>query len=147
MAEKLMTYTGEIFGPVMNVDNIGDPVDPSPAKVAYRHTLNRAGNEKLFRLAWIQRAGHGGQTDLERVTAFVALINRLDTGKWGDTSAAGMNSLAEQIAADYVFPNETPLFIENNGVRQALRPWDVSDWDTYVPCSGYQPGKAFNSCK
>ncbi len=146
-AEKLMSYTGEIYGPVMNVDNIGDPVDPSPAKIAYRHTLNRTGNEKLFRLAWIRRAGHGGQSDLERVTAFVTLINRLDSGKWGDTSAAGMNALALQLAADYEFSDETPLFIEYNGVSQALRPWDVSDWDTYVPCAGYQPGKAFNSCK
>ncbi len=147
MAEKLMSYTGEIYGPVMNVDNIGDPVDPSPAKIAYRHTLNRAGNEKLFRLAWIRRAGHGGQSDLERVTAFVTLINRLDTGKWGDTSAAGMNARALQLAADYEFSNETPLFIEYNGVSQALRPWDVSDWDTYVPCANHQPGKAFNSCR
>jgi len=147
IAEKLMSYTGEIYGPVMNVDNIGDPVDPPPAKMAYRHTLNRAGNEKLFRLAWIRRAGHGGQSDLERITAFVTLINRLDSGKWGDTSAAGMNALALQLAADYEFSNETPLFIEYNGVSQALRPWDVSDWDSYVPCAGNQPGKAFNSCK
>lgn len=146
-AEKLMTYTGEISGPVMNVDNIGDPVDPTSAKMAYRHTLNRAGNEKLLRIAWIRRPGHGGQRDLERVTAFVTLINRLDTGKWGDTSAAGMNALAQEIAADYVFPDETPLFMENNGVPQILRPWDVSDWDSYEPCEGYQPGKAFNSCK
>ena len=104
IAEKLMSYTGDIFGPVMNVDNIGDPVDPSPAKLAYRHTLNRAGNEKLFRLAWIRRAGHGGQSDLERVTAFVTLINRLNTGKWGDTSAAGMNALAQEINAEWNFP-------------------------------------------
>jgi len=150
IAEKLMSYTGEIFGPVMNVDNIGDPVDPSPAKVAYRHTLNRAGNEKLFKLSWIQRAGHGGQSDLERVSAFVTLINRLDSGKWGDTSAAGMNALAQEINAEW--PNfpltaTTPLFMEYNGVSQALRPWDASDWDTYVPCAGYQPGKSFNSCK
>jgi len=148
IAEKLMSYTGEIFGPIINIDNIGDPVDPPSMKLAYRHTVNRAGNSKLFRLAWVHRPAHGGQSDLERVTAFVTLINRLDTGKWGDTSAAGMNALAKQISAEWPsFPALTPLFMENNGISKLLRPWDVSDWDSYQPCTGYQPGKAFNSCR
>ena len=148
IAEKLMSYTGEISGPIINVDNIGDPVDPPSMKLAYRDTVNRAGNNKLLKIAWIRRPAHGGQSDLERVTAFATLINRLDTGKWGDTSAAGMNALAQQISVEWPsFPVLTPLFMENNGVSKLLRPWDVSDWDSYQPCSGYQPGKAFNSCR
>ena len=148
IAEKLMSYTGEISGPIINVDNIGDPVDPPSMKLAYRDTVNRAGNNKLLKIAWIHRPAHGGQSDLERVTAFVTLINRLNTGKWGDTSAAGMNALAQQISVEWPsFPVLTPLFMENNGVSKLLRPWDVSDWDSYQPCTGYQPGKAFNSCR
>ena len=148
IAEKLMSYTGEISGPIINVDNIGDPVDPPSMKLAYRDTVNRAGNNKLLKIAWIRRPAHGGQSDLERVTAFATLINRLDTGKWGDTSAAGMNALAQQISVEWPsFPVLTPLFMENNGVSKLLRPWDVSDWDSYQPCTGYQPGKAFNSCR
>ena len=81
-----MSYTGEISGPVINVDNIGDPVDPPSMKLAYRDTINRAGNNKLLKIVWIRRAAHGGQSDLERIAAFTTLINRLDTGKWGDTS-------------------------------------------------------------
>ena len=148
MAEKLMSYTGEISGPVINIDTIGDPVDPPSMKIAYRDTVNRAGNHKLLRIVWVRRAGHGGQSDLERIAAFVTLINRLDTGKWGDTSADGMNTLAQEIASQpNPFKDLNPLFIENNGVSKLLRPWDVSDWDTYEPCAGYQPGRAVNSCR
>jgi pimeloyl-ACP methyl ester carboxylesterase len=133
-AEKLMSYTGEINGPVINIDNIGDPVDPPSMKLAYRDTVNRAGNGKLFRLVWVRRSAHGGQSDLERIAAFTTLINRLDTGKWGDTSADAMNALAQEIATQpNVFTDLNPLFIKFHADK-LLRQWDVSNWDTYEPC-------------
>jgi hypothetical protein len=132
-AEKLMTYTGEISGPIMNVDSVTDPVDSQSEKVAYEQTLRHAGNNALLRLAWISGAGHGIST-LDFVTGFVTLINRLDTGKWGDTSASAMNALADQILSETTLITPVvPDFIENHGVPQLLRPWDVSDWDSYQP--------------
>jgi pimeloyl-ACP methyl ester carboxylesterase len=133
-AEKIMSYTGEIKGPVINIDNIGDPVDPPSMKLAYGDTVNRAGNHKLLRIVWVRRAAHGGQSDLEKIAAFTTLINRLDTGKWGDTSVDGMNALAQEIASQpNVFTDLNPLFIKFHASK-LLRSWDVSNWDTYEPC-------------
>ncbi|MBN1850230.1 MAG: hypothetical protein JW932_16790 [Deltaproteobacteria bacterium] len=134
--ERAGTYTGEIYGPIMNVDSIGDGVDPQSCKKAYANTLRRAGNNKLLRIAWVHSAGHCHETLLEKAAAFVTLINRLDTGKWGDTSARAMNELAFRILSETgpdLIPTTDPRFIENHGVRQLLRPWDVSDWDSYQP--------------
>jgi pimeloyl-ACP methyl ester carboxylesterase len=133
-AEKVMSYTGAITGPIINVDDIGDPVDSQGMKLAYRDTLRKAGNGKLFRLVWVRRASHANQSDLEKITAFITLINRMDTGKWGDTSADAMNTLAQQVASAYTFSNPAPLFMENKHVSKLLRTWDVSNWDTYKPC-------------
>jgi hypothetical protein len=150
IAERLTTFTGNIEGPIIYVDGIGEVADPPAGKRAYQETVRRAGNGKLLRIVWTHRGGHGScVTDLERITAFVTLIHRLDTGKWGDTSAVGMNALAQNIASREVFSNEDPLFIENKGGAKQLRPWDVSNWGTYKPCRGhqFQPGKSFSSCK
>jgi pimeloyl-ACP methyl ester carboxylesterase len=133
-AEKVMSYTGEISGPVMNVDNIGDPVDPQSMKIAYANTLLRAGNLNLLRIAWVHSAGHGSIPDIDKVTGFVALIKRLDTGIWGDTSPSAMNALADQILSETtLIPPTDDKFIRNCFVPPLLRPWDVSDWDSYQP--------------
>jgi len=133
-AEKLTSYTGEIYGPIINVDNIGDPVDSPGMKLAYRDTLNRAGNGMLFRLVWVRRPSHGNQSDLEKIAAFTTLIRRMDTGKWGKTSATAMNKLAQEIAAGPIaFSDPNPLFIEYKPAK-LLRSWDVSNWGTYIPC-------------
>ena len=130
-AEPLMTYTGRIFGPIIVVDN-DDPVDGAPLKLAYVETLNRAGTQDLLRLCWVRAAGHGGQTDIERIAGFVTLINRIEKGKWGDTSPAAMNTLAEKVANETSMKIGAPRFFEYNPPKP-LRTWDVSNWGTYSP--------------
>jgi hypothetical protein len=126
-----MSYTGKISGPVMNVDNIGDPVDSPSMKRAYQQTLRRAGNNQLLQIAWVRSAGHGAISDLEKVTAFTILINRLETGKWEGTSADEMNALAMQILSETeLLPAGEPRFMEYHA-NMLPRPWDVSNWDTY----------------
>jgi hypothetical protein len=128
-AEPLMSYTGKISGPIIVVDN-DDPVDPAPLKLAYRETLKKAGTLDLLRLCWVHGAGHGGQTDIERVAGFVSLMNRLDTGKWGDTSPEAMNALAKRLAEETPLQLGEPRFIENKPAMP-LRTWDQPDWGTY----------------
>ena len=131
-AEPLMTYTGKISGPIINVDN-DDPVDPAPLKLAYVDTLRQAKTDHLFRLCWVHGAGHGGQTELDRVTGWTVLFRRLDTGEWGDTSAAAMNGLAATIAAgSRQFQLGAATFIELNPPLP-LRTWDRANWGTYRP--------------
>ena len=45
-AETLTSYSGAIAGPVIVVDNIGDPVDADAYKRAYERTVARAGRAR-----------------------------------------------------------------------------------------------------
>ncbi len=132
--EKTISYTGEIKGPVINVDNTGDPIDPTSCEVAYAQTIRRAGNQKLLRNTIVHSPAHAGINALEFITGFVMLIDRLDNGQWGSTSAFAMNRLARKLAAKspLLFAGMKPRFV---GPRLGipLRTWDAGDWDTYKP--------------
>ena len=128
-AEPLMSYTGKISGPIIVVDN-DDPVDPAPLKLAYAKTLKKAGTLDLLRMCWVHGAGHGGQTGIDRVAGFVSLINRLESGKWPDTSPAAMNALAEKLASETSLKLGTPTFFDCDPPKP-LRTWDKSDWGSY----------------
>lgn len=129
-AEKTTSYSGKIRGPVMVVDNIGDPVDPDPYKLAYQHTVSSAGNGDLLRLAWIRSARHGNQSVAERLAGFTKLIERLDTGHWSDTSPAAMSALAKEIGKASDLDLGPVRFIVHEPL-ETLRPWDGRDWGTY----------------
>lgn len=128
-AEKIVSYTGRIAGPVINVDDF-DPVDPAPQKLAYVDTLRRAGRDADFRLLWIARAGHGTQSALERATALTLLVRRLDAGKWDDTSPSSANALATEIAR--AAPALGDAKFHDYAPPPPLRTWDSSNWDSYA---------------
>jgi hypothetical protein len=86
----------------------------------------------LLRLCWVHGAGHGGQTDIERIAGFATLINRIEKGKWGDTSPAAMNTLAEKVAKETSMKIGAPRFFDYNP-PMPLRTWDASNWGTYSP--------------
>lgn len=130
-AEKFMTYTGEIDGPVMFLHNIGDNGFSPSDKVAYDMTVRRAGHNNLARTVWAHSARHANFTDLEKITSFAVLINYLDTGKWGDISAEAMNALAQKLLSETDIPIAADArFIEYHPDKP-VRTWDVSDWDSY----------------
>jgi pimeloyl-ACP methyl ester carboxylesterase len=131
-AERITSYTGKISGPVIVVDNIGDPVDADAFKRAYEQTVTRADKSALLRTTWVRSAGHASQSALERITGFVALIERLDTGAWGDTSPEAMNARAARIAATSSFDLGPSRFITHTP-PDMLRPWDGSKWGSYAP--------------
>ncbi len=130
-AEPLMSYTGRISRPIIIVDN-DDPVDPAPLKLAYIETLKKARTLDLMRLCWVHGAGHGGQTGIDRAAGFVVLMNRIDTGKWSDTSPAAMNALAEKLARETSLQLGAPTFFDPQPPAP-LRTWDQSNWGTYSP--------------
>lgn len=80
-AERLMTYTGRISDPLVNVDN-DDPVDPLSDKLVYRDLLRETGSDHLFRLLWSDRPGHVGMSALDRAVGFSLLIDYLDENEW-----------------------------------------------------------------
>ena len=131
-AEQITSYTGKIRGPIIVVDNIGDPVDADAFKRAYEQTLTKAGTGALHRLTWVRSAGHSSQSALERITGFVTLVDRLDTGKWSETSPEAMTARAAQVAAASSIDLGRARFIPHVA-PDMLRPWDGSRWGSYAP--------------
>lgn len=147
-AEKLMTYSGELRGPVVNLENIGDQVDPESCKYAYRATLAKKGNEDLLRVLWVRSSGHCNFTNAEYMTALNALMYRVRSGVWGDVSPEALNLSAKKLSLPVV-PGvkmgikpreETAAEAEANAKEskffdyapaKALHAWDFENWDTY----------------
>lgn len=128
--EGMLTYTGQIADPLVNVDN-DDPVDPASDKLAYVRTLQRAGTAHLFRLLWSDTAGHGGPTHLDRAVGFTLLIRRLDTGTWGDTSLPAMRALADDIKRSTRIDLGQITLFDPGPLPEPASVWDAADWGTY----------------
>jgi hypothetical protein len=130
-AEQLMTYTGRISDPLVNVDN-DDPVDPMSDKLVYRDLLRRMGTDHLFRLLWSDRPGHVGMSALDRAVGFSLLIDYLDTGDWGDLGLPALRSRAEQIRQGTEYDLGELYLYEPSDIPPAASTWDVSDWGSYA---------------
>ena len=130
-AEPLMTYTGKISDPLVNVDN-DDPVDPASDKLVYLDTLKAAGTDGLFRLIWTDLPGHGGQSNLDRAVGFTLLIDRLDRGRWGDTSLPTLRKLGEQIARSSPVDLGQLTVFDPGKLAPAPNRWDARNWRRYT---------------
>jgi len=130
VAEKTMSYSGKISGPVLIVDNIGDPFDVESFDRAYERTVASAGNEALLRMTWVRSSRHSTQSPLERLAGFSVLIERLDTGRWAETSPGAMNARATQIRQATAIDLGPARFIPYQA-PEILRPWDGRQWGTY----------------
>ncbi|MCP5145981.1 MAG: hypothetical protein H6978_14320 [Gammaproteobacteria bacterium] len=129
-AEPLMTYTGEIRVPLVNVDN-DDPVDPLSDKTAYRDLLQRTGAGDLFRLLWSDTAGHAGMSALDRAVGFKLLIDRLDSGTWRDSSLPALQDSAAAIAAATDIDLGKFNLYEPENIPPPGNTWDAANWGTY----------------
>jgi hypothetical protein len=129
-AEAIMTYTGRIRDPLINVDN-DDPVDPAADKLAYVEALKRAGTAEFFRLLWADRPGHGGQSNLDRAVAFTLLIDRIERGAWSDTSLPALRKLSGEIASKSAIDLGEFTLFDPGPLPKPVSTWDVSNWGTY----------------
>jgi hypothetical protein len=130
-AEKLMTYSGKISDPLVNVDN-DDPVDPMSDKLAYADLLRENGSDHLIRILWSERPGHGGMSALDRAVGFSLLIDRLDGGEWDDTSIRSLRARAAEIAAGTDIDLGEVHLYEPADIPPYASTWDASDWGTYT---------------
>jgi hypothetical protein len=113
---------------------VGDPADPPSSDTAYTQTFERAGTRDLLRTAYIDRPGHSTQSILEKVTAFQALMSRLESGKWDEeaTLPARLNTLAASLARQSSVDLGTSMFVAFTPAK-ALRTWDFTNFGTYRP--------------
>ena len=147
-AEKFLTYRGALQGPVVNLDNIGDQVDPESCKYAYRDTLRKTGRDDLLRVLWVHSSGHCNFTNAEMLEALAVLMRRVRTGAWGDTSPEALNREAPGLGLPVVpgfklgpnprpeteaetLANATAAHFFDYAPAPALRAWDFENWDSY----------------
>lgn len=94
---KMYPFDGHITMPVMGMNSTGDPYVWSAIDSGYLAAVQRAGRQDLLRLTYVHSAGHCAFSGAERVATFEVLLERLDTGRWPDTSAAALNARAAAV--------------------------------------------------
>jgi pimeloyl-ACP methyl ester carboxylesterase len=107
--------------PVLTLHTTGDGLVVDENEQAYRDVVKDAGDKKLLRQAFVHRAGHCTFTPAETISAFEALVLRIDTGKWR-TDPDELNAGAAALGQPY--NTTTPGYIEFEPSK-FLRPYDL----------------------
>lgn len=119
--EHNIIFNGQIHIPVLTMHTKGDGLVVVQNESAYKDVVDEAGNEQFLRRTFVHRAGHCTFTPAETVVAVQTLLNRLDTGKWGDLKASDLNNEAAGLGPLNIAP---PAFIDFKPSKY-LRPFDA----------------------
>jgi pimeloyl-ACP methyl ester carboxylesterase len=94
--QRYVSFDGDLKVPVLSMHTTGDGLVIPPNESAYMDVVKNAGKLDLLRQVFVHRAGHCTFTTAEVISAFQALMKRLDGGRWDDSAldAATMNSAA-----------------------------------------------------
>jgi hypothetical protein len=90
-------YFGNLSIPVISMQGIGDQISVPAAADALEKGVKAAGKSNLLRLTYTATAGHCTFSVSETAAAVDVMKQRLETGKWPDTSPTAMNALAQSI--------------------------------------------------
>jgi len=120
---------------VLTMHTTGDGLVVPENEQAYRSAVDRAGDGRLLRQIFVDRAGHCAFTPAETITAVQVLVSRLDTGRWDDSalSPASLNASATGLGPAYnIFavgsaaPVATPPAFLRYQPFPYLRPFDLA---------------------
>jgi pimeloyl-ACP methyl ester carboxylesterase len=108
---KYITFNGNLSIPVLTIHTTGDGLEPPEEEQAYASAVHASGDTSLLRQVFVHRAGHCTFTPAETLTAFQTLIQRLDTGTWGNSTLPNvMNQEAAALGPNLnVLPNPFPF--------------------------------------
>jgi pimeloyl-ACP methyl ester carboxylesterase len=128
-----IAFDGKLSMPVLTMHTTGDGLVVPENEQAYRSVVDRAGDGRLLRQIFVQRAGHCAFTPAETITAAQVLLNRLHSGHWDSSalSPANLNSQAAALGPSYniysaggeVVPT-APAFVSYRPAPY-LRPYDL----------------------
>lgn len=96
-SEPGRTVTGDIQIPVIRMHMLGDNAIPYSLMYGYQDLVEEQGRDDLYRQVLVRSAGHCEFTPAESTAAVEALVERLETGTWPDTSPDALNALAEAL--------------------------------------------------
>jgi pimeloyl-ACP methyl ester carboxylesterase len=130
-----ITFDGQINFPVLTLHTTGDGLVVVQNESAYRHVVDEEGNGELLRRDFIDRAGHCAFTPAETIAAVEKLVDRLNTGRWHEPTAAELNASAAALGPAFnIFATSAgvvatpPAFIDFVP-SPYLRPFDLGDDD------------------
>ena len=130
-----ITYDGEINIPVLTLHTKGDGLVVVQNESAYRHVVDEEGNGELLRRDFVDRAGHCAFTPAETIAAVEKLLDRMNTGRWHEPTAAELNASAAALGPAFnIFATSAgvvavpPAFIDFIP-SPYLRPFDLGDDD------------------
>jgi dienelactone hydrolase len=130
-----IAFTGRLPVPVLTMHTTGDGLVVPENEQAYRSAVDRAGDGRLLRQIFVNRAGHCSFTPAETITAVQVLVSRLDTGRWNGSALdpASLNAQAAGLGPDYnIFaagtaaPVQTPPAFLSYQPLPYLRPFDLA---------------------
>lgn len=87
-------FDGDLAMPVLTLNALGDAISPPASQQVYQQAVQQAGKGALLRQAYTHSAGHCAFTPAEAVAGVHALVTRIRSGNWPDTSAQGLSALA-----------------------------------------------------
>ena len=119
---KYIVYNGDLDRPVLTLHTTGDGLVVNQGEQAYRSVALDAGDGAMLREAYVHRAGHCAFTPAETIAAFQALIHRVNTGTWGDTTSAANLEAAATALGPY---NTAPAAYIAFQPTRFLRPFDL----------------------
>jgi len=124
-AIRNIVFNGRLGGvPVLSMHTTGDPLVVAQQERAYAQTVRAAGNTGLLRQAFVHRAGHCSFTPAERIGALQALLQRVDTGSWGEaTTPEQLNAAAEALRPTLQVPTPSAFLAYTPGPY--LRPFNL----------------------
>jgi hypothetical protein len=101
-AARWITYNGDLGGvPVLTLHTTGDVLVVVEHESAYARVVADAGDRALLRRGFVHRANHCSFTPAERIAALQALLHRVQTGAWDDTSLPEqLNAAAAHLGPD-----------------------------------------------
>ncbi|GLB67840.1 alpha/beta hydrolase family protein [Arthrobacter mangrovi] len=99
--QRTSTPTGELQVPLLATHTLVDLLAPVEYQEEYAETVRRAGENALFRQAFVDREGHCSFTVAENVASVEAMDRRLDTGRWADSAKTSvLQQSAESLGLD-----------------------------------------------
>ena len=87
--------------PVLTMHTTGDGLVQVENEQAYRDAVGQGRNGKLLQQVFVHRAGHCSFTPAETITAFQALVQRLDTKKWPNLDPQRLDAAAAALGPSF----------------------------------------------
>jgi pimeloyl-ACP methyl ester carboxylesterase len=86
--ERTSTLSGRLGMPVLTLHTTDDDLVPVQHEQEYAQDVRQAGDRRLLRQAYVDRAGHCAFTPAELVAGVQVIAQRIETGRWGSTATA-----------------------------------------------------------